>query len=87
MVLSIYLFMFRCELLPIKALTLLVPILDAILDEEKKLTWIYIYTLLCSASKGFMKVLKSMTSFWFFIVNFKHISHIVPMFLLLTLNM
>ena len=26
-------------------------------DEEKKLTEIYVFTLLCGASKGFMKVL------------------------------
>ena len=28
-------------------------------DEEKKLTEIFIFTLLCGASKGFMKTLKA----------------------------
>ena len=27
-------------------------------DEEKKLIWIFIFTILCGASKGFMKALK-----------------------------
>ena len=30
-----------------------------ILDEEKKLSYIFIFTLLCGASKGFMKALKA----------------------------
>ena len=30
---------------------------------------------------------KAMVSFWFFIVNFEHISHLVLVFLLLTLKM
>ena len=35
-------------------LTLPVPILD----DMKKLTYIFVFTLLCDASKGFMKALK-----------------------------
>ena len=37
-------------------LTIFVPILD----EEKKLTEIFIFTLLCGALKGFMKALKTL---------------------------
>ena len=39
------------------AVSLTLPI--QILDEEKKLTEIFIFTLFCGASKGFMKVLKA----------------------------
>ena len=31
-----------------------------ILDEEKKLNYIFIFTLLCGASKSFMKALKAL---------------------------
>ena len=37
-------------------LTLPVPIPD----EEKKLTWIFAFTLLCGASKGFIKAFKAL---------------------------
>ena len=34
-------------------------------DEERKLTWIFIFTLLCGASKGFLKNLKGLRkTFW-----------------------
>ena len=42
--------------LRISILTLSVPIPD----EDKKLTYIFIFTLLCGASKGFMKALKAL---------------------------
>ena len=35
----------------------------AIPDKEKKLTSIFIFTLLCGASKGFMKALKALKAF------------------------
>ena len=38
-----------------KSLTLLFPIAD----EDRKSTYIFICTLLCAASKGFMKILKA----------------------------
>ena len=42
-------------------LTLPIPIPD----EEKKLTWIFILTVLYGASKGFMKALKALSRFFF----------------------
>ena len=44
----------------IVALTLPAPLPD----KEKKLTYIFIFTLLCGASKGFMKAFKAFESFW-----------------------
>ena len=34
--------------------------LNPILDEEEKLSWIFIFALFCGVSKGFMKALKAL---------------------------
>ena len=50
------------EILQFKWKRLVILTLPAsILDKKKRTPWIFIFTLLCGASKGFMKVLKALT--------------------------